>query len=185
MGKLSGIFLLFFLLAFRGPSEPVISWEQDYRLRWEDFQGSVDPLRPPGVESVTQVIIELRSNMRNQQITFTVSCFFEKDRSWTANTWSQYLLDHEQLHFDIAEVYARRLRQKLSLLEGLNQHNFEERVREVYHEVMTEHNAFQDLYDRETQHSKDREKQAEWNKRIKDMLIETTRFSSPAFTLNL
>lgn len=183
--KLVSILLLFLLWAFRGPSEPVISWHQDYALRWEDFQGEVDPFRPVGVESVTQVIIELRSSLANNLLSFTVSCYFEKDKSWTANTWSSYLLNHEQLHFDIAEVYARKLRMELSGLNDLSPRNYEQKVRTVYQRVLEEHNAFQDQYDRETQHSKNREKQADWNEKISQMLEETKAFAAPTLTLNL
>lgn len=185
MRKLPAIFFLLLLLAFRGPSEPVISWEAGYRLSWEDFQGAVDPLRPIGVESVTQVIIDLRSRMENQQVQFTVSCLFEKNSSWTASTHSSYLLNHEQLHFDIAEVYARKLRKALADIKGLNHKNYEPRVREVYRKVLREHNDIQDQYDRETRHSQNKEKQAEWNEKVSLMLEQTAEFSNPTIVLSL
>lgn len=185
MKKLFALISLVILMAFGNPSEDVISWDPEYRLSWEDFQGSVDPLRPEGVESVTQVIIDLRSRMENQEVNFTVICLFEKNRSWTANTHSAYLLNHEQLHFDIAEVYARKLRKALAEIKGLNHQNFEPRVRDVYRKVLNEHNDIQDRYDRETWHSQNKEKQAEWNEKVSLMLEQTLDYAGPEIILSL
>lgn len=161
----------------------MISWSADYRLTWDDFQGPVDPHRKFGVESATQVMIELNSRSEGNRVYFDVSCYFERDRSWTASRHSQHLLAHEQLHFDIAELYAREMRKRLSELSGLNHRNLESRVRHIYREVNREHNAFHDRYDRETNHSKNREKQEEWEALVKKMLEETRQYQAVRVSL--
>ena len=47
----------------------------------------------------------------------TAQATFDPNTSWVRNpkTASEALLRHEQLHFDITEVYARLMRQKLAL----------------------------------------------------------------------
>jgi len=163
----------------------LILWCADQRLGWDDFQGPADPNRKAGVQSAAQVMIELNTRTEGNRVYFNVACYFERDRSWTINHQNSYLLAHEQLHFDIAELYARKMRKRLRELSGVNQRNLESRVRQIYREVNREHNAFQDRYDRETDHSKNREKQAVWEAKVKRMLEETSAYSAISFSLTL
>jgi hypothetical protein len=163
----------------------LILWSADQRLTWGDFQGPADPQRKSGVEAGTQLMIELNTQQSGKYVQFFVKCFFQKNLSWTVNLQSSYLLAHEQLHFDIAELFAREIRKRLLELNGINHSKFESRVRQIYREVNREHNAFQDLYDKETDHSKNREKQAEWNDKVKRMLEETSAYGTISFSINL
>jgi DNA-binding transcriptional regulator GbsR (MarR family) len=67
----------------------------------------------------------------------------------------------------------------------VSQRNLESRVKQIYREVNREHNAFQDRYDRETDHSKNFEKQAVWQVKVSKMLDETARYSHSSFTVVL
>lgn len=175
---------LLFLNAHAKDSNLVL-WSGDQRLTWGDFQGPADPHRKPGVQAGTQVMIELNTQQSGNYVQFAVKCFFQKNLSWTVNLQSSYLLAHEQLHFDIAEVFAREIRKRLLELNGINHSKFESRVRQIYREVNREHNAFQDLYDKETDHSKNREKQAEWEAKVKRVLEETADYGAISFSINL
>lgn len=184
--KLLVLFLIstFFLNGYPS-STNLISWNAGYRLTWDDFQGPVDPHRKIGVESATQVMIELNSRSEGNRVFFDVSCYFERERSWTASRHSSHLLAHEQLHFDIAELFARKMRQQLKQLTDLNHRNLERKVMNVYRAVNRDHNVFQDLYDKETDHSKNREKQAEWNVRVETLLRETEAHAAPSFSVRM
>lgn len=163
----------------------LILWRADHRLGWEDFQGPVDLQRKSGVQAATQVMIELNTQQNGNLAHFTVACYFERDRSWTANRQNEYLLSHEQLHFDIAELFAREMRKRLRELSEVSHRNLESRVQQIYRQVNREHNAFQDRYDRETEHSKNREKQAQWEAKIKRMLEETAAYGAISFSITL
>jgi DNA-binding transcriptional regulator GbsR (MarR family) len=67
----------------------------------------------------------------------------------------------------------------------VSQRNLESRVKQIYREVNREHNAFQDRYDRETEHSKNFEKQAVWEAKVKRMLEETSAYGALSFSITL
>jgi hypothetical protein len=179
------ILLSLLFLNVHATDSNLVLWSADQHLGWADFQGPADPQRKSGVEAGTQVMIELNTQQSGNYVQFAVKCFFQKNLSWTVNLQSSYLLAHEQLHFDIAELFAREIRKRLLELNGINHSKFESRVRQIYREVNREHNAFQDLYDKETDHSKNREKQAEWEARVETMLRETQAHAAPTFSLRL
>lgn len=185
--KYLSVILLTFVIANESlySGNHLILWNHHIRLTWDDFQGPADKQRRVGVQAATQVMIELNSHIESNQAHFSVSCYFEKPSSWTINRESDYLLAHEQLHFDIAELYAREMRKRLKALSGVCHGNLESRVRQIYREVNREHNAFQDRYDRETEHSKNRGKQAEWEVKVARLLEETSGFREVNFSVAL
>ncbi|UJH92241.1 DUF922 domain-containing Zn-dependent protease [Antarcticibacterium sp. 1MA-6-2] len=84
---------------------------------------------------------------------------------------SDYLLSHEQLHFDITELHARKLRKHLSHL-SIDQ--LSKKPKEVlnsfYTKVEKERAAMQLQYDRETKHSLNKEAEAKWQLFVKEEL---------------
>src|SRR5687767_8341950 len=101
------------------PGTESISWNEFYRLQWHDFQGK------PGDESIGDagavVQIKAKPFIVKKKINYDVVALFNKRKSWTRDQ-SDALLAHEQLHFDIAEVYARKIRKKIEELNrrGVN-----------------------------------------------------------------
>ncbi|MGB5507543.1 DUF922 domain-containing protein, partial [Robiginitalea sp.] len=81
------------------------------------------------------------------------------------------VLMHEQLHFDITELYARKMRKILS--ERTFSGNVRGDVRQIFSKINRELKAFQDRYDLETDFSRNREAQQQWNKRIAEKLKES------------
>ena len=77
-------------------------------------------------------------------------------------------MGHEQLHFDITEVYARKLRQELAKTKFSK--NAKAEVKEIYRNILKELNDFQNKYDSETNFSRDTVQQLIWNKKIKKAL---------------
>jgi predicted secreted Zn-dependent protease len=80
------------------------------------------------------------------------------------------ILSHEQLHFDISELFARKMKR------SIDRHHFSSEVkseiREIYLEIIEEMRAFQNRYDQETNYSRSVEKQEEWNRMIAAALRE-------------
>jgi len=86
------------------------------------------------------------------------------------------LLSHEQLHFDICELYGRKFYK--AVLELKEEGNFNEySVEQLYAEMETEFDEYQDLYDDETDHSTNGEMQRYWDDYI---LSELERLSEYA-----
>ncbi|WP_245603093.1 DUF922 domain-containing protein [Maribacter antarcticus] len=80
-------------------------------------------------------------------------------------------MGHEQLHFDISELYAREM--KIRLDDELFTHgNIKAKVKSIYREINKELDDFQNLYDAETNFSRDLDKQEEWMLKITKALQE-------------
>jgi predicted secreted Zn-dependent protease len=86
-------------------------------------------------------------------------------------------LSHEQGHFDIAEIFARKLNKHMSEYI-FNKDSFKEDLKNIYLNVTVEKEQMQNDYDRETDHSIIKSKQEEWLKKIDTMLVELKNFSN-------
>ena len=158
--------LLISLLFVVSPNDHLIEWKPTARLSWEDFKGS------PDYESenvaLTNTSIQLEYGYDKTSLEFTVKCRFDKTKSWV-KIKNDDVLNHEQLHFDIAELYARKLRRQLREYK-FNPTTVAEDVNHIYMKIMEEHHSMQQLYDVETDHSRLEDKQAEWEKRVETFL---------------
>ena len=85
---------------------------------------------------------------------------------------TEYILSHEQGHFDIAEVHARLLNKKMAAYK-FNQSTYKTDLRKIYEEVISEKELMQNKYDEETNHSIEKDKQAEWLQKIRALLKDT------------
>jgi predicted secreted Zn-dependent protease len=90
---------------------------------------------------------------------------------------TDYILAHEQGHFDITEVYARKLNEALSEYK-FNPESFKQDISDIYQKIVDEKEAAQEAYDDETDHSRHRKIQLEWLDKIHGQLEETEPFSN-------
>src|SRR5688500_17461053 len=97
----------------------LLSWNEFYSLQWHDFMGEPDENRMG--DAGTAVQIKAKPFLVKRRIKYDVTAFFNRRKSW-ARDQSPSLLAHEQLHFDIAELYARKIRKKIKELndQGVN-----------------------------------------------------------------
>ena len=75
------------------------------------------------------------------------------------------ILGHEQLHFDISELYARKLKKRLES-ERYAYGTVKTKVKSIYRKINEELDIYQNLYDAETNFSRNMDKQAEWKLNI-------------------
>lgn len=111
-------------------------------------------------------------------VTVTAQC--SPNKSWKhRENLGTYLLQHEQGHFDIAELYARKLRKDISEAERSPKHSShtKEWFSSVYVHTISKLWQCQRKYDRQTKHSKNREMQRKWNKKIAKELAELKDFA--------
>lgn len=151
----------------------VIAWQEGYKLNWADYRGVPDPANAAAASTSTFLGIEFQ--LTNNSLSYTITCHFSKDKSW-GRMQNDYLLAHEQGHFDIAEIYARKLYKKMKSYV-FNKDTYQADLRNIYQSVLDEKEETQNTYDRETNHSINREKQAEWLKKIAAMLKELAAFA--------
>ena len=152
-------YLLFFTLSFSysmstDGDERFIDWESGRLLTWEDFQGA--PNTQTNMLAETNSRIGYAWECEGGKFKATVTCRFDRQKSWKKDVLTDKLLAHEQLHFDITELHARQLRKVFASLEDDACNMEEEEIKDIANQVRAQWKATQDMYDLDTQHSKDR-----------------------------
>jgi len=147
-------------------SEEKIIWGQR-EIQWDDFKGVPPKDHNSFTGAITSTIISTEYGGFPGSIPTTkVQCYFIKNKSWTLLKDS-YSLAHERLHFDISEVFARKIRKAFDSL----------RVNEItelaeYEQIVEIYDKKQKAFNREydTQVYSNKEKQELWSEKIKSEL---------------
>jgi len=163
--------ILFFVFSSFLPSaieDEKIVWNENYRLKWSDFKA---PHRS-GVSYVASTSSGISFSYSYSEINgvidlnITVHSNFYPEKSWVnPKEISAYILAHEQAHFDISEIHARILRKKIS--ETTFSKKVKKELTTLYSNVDEKRIAMQRLFDKESDHSKIKEKELEWESYIK------------------
>ena len=157
-------------------SDEKILWKSDKKLTWDDFQGTPD--QNSEFDAMTYVNIKYKFDIKENEINTNVNCFFSKNLSWTKEK-SSSLLNHEQLHFDIAELITRKMRKEL-----LNHVSTSIETTQIFLNEMKEKYFYKSLdsvssqYDFETNFSKNEIKQKEWGLKIMKQLNALEKYAS-------
>ena len=148
-------------------------WNKDRPLTWTDFKGAV-PKNADFVAS-TNTGISFGYSYTNTNgkidVKFTIESFIHPEKSWfQKDKVDDYILAHEQTHFDISELYARMLKKRLSQ-QVFTKHAKAE-IEKIYHQNEKQRRAMQAQYDAETDHSRIEKKELFWRKHISKQLIK-------------
>ena len=173
--------LLFFTLLMplfvqaQGDNADVIEWRANRKLNWDDFKGNA----PEGSQeaALTNCGFGYASNNVNrfEEAKFTVTVQFYRSKSWVHHDKeSVRLLQHEQRHFDLSELYARQFRKRLSERKWTGADL--KKAEKIYQDLFKELDDQQHKYDEETIHGLDTEKQNQWNETIAKELKDLSAF---------
>lgn len=160
----SFIITLFFLL-FLPLSAQKITWSKTNRLSWNDFQAPKD-FKKPTDSSVAFTncgvsYLVTKSTNPKAKVEIHVKAVFDQSKSWKkSDSPGNSVLVHEQLHFDIAEVYARKIR-KMIEQKIVTTADFDSHFKKNFDRLYSEYLDFQKKYDLETKNSRNFEKQSE------------------------
>jgi len=161
------------LLPLQPKKEELIDWSEERPLTWEDYRGKPDPESDAAASTTTYLAIEY--NLKGNEFQYQIRSRFSCDRSWGLHK-TAYILSHEQGHFDIAEIFARVLNKKMSEYV-FDRKTYQKELRKIYEDVVEAKEKMQEKYDKETNHSIYKAKQAEWLIKIKEMLEETAPYA--------
>ncbi|TLP81886.1 DUF922 domain-containing protein [Maribacter sp. ACAM166] len=154
-------------------SQKGVQWRPDVRLSWEDFIGT-DPVGSSAAATTASGIsynFETFYEGDERKVHFNVHTYFYPEQSWYKPKFcNEMTLLHEQLHFDITELYARKLREQLANTKFSE--NIKEEVRKIYKVIIRQLNDFQNKYDSETDYSRNLTVQERWLDEIESALIE-------------
>lgn len=151
-----------------------IPWSAYRRLHWDDFM--CEPKRNTDAVASTSTSLGIAYQLKNGQLTYQITCSFSKKKSWGL-VKTPYILAHEQGHFDITEIYARKLNEALQSY-SYNRTDYQKEISRIYQAIVDEKEAFQRAYDGETDHSRNKKGQYEWLQKIEDLLKETAPFAN-------
>jgi hypothetical protein len=144
----------------------LIDWTSTRKLTWDDFRAT--PPSDASNAALTSSGILINFNYNDQSLNFEITCNFDKSKSW-GRIKNDHILAHEQAHFDITELHARKL------YKSLKEYRFKKAtvskdIHEIYEKVVLELQQMQNDYDRETDHSRNFFQQKNWLTRIENEL---------------
>lgn len=152
-------------------NDTIIVWSENRKLNWDDFQGSVHKETKGAQSDIGIDVLSIPAG--NNRYNYVVIAYFYKLRSSVALK-NPKILKHEQLHFDIAELYARKMRIELAQLkkEKFDLDKYNRSIDDIYQKYF----LYQKKFDKETGHSVLIENQHIWEKEIAHELNETALF---------
>ncbi len=157
-----------------------MSWKETRNLKWSDFQGEAQ--YNTTAAAVTASGITFSYSVRTSDgsiVSFNanVEAHFYPDNSWyIPERCNDYILKHEQLHFDITELFVRIFRSRMSQLKVTQ--NVKRDLDRIHREVNQELNEMQEAYDTQSDHSRNKESQAKWNAYVAEHLKKFEAFKS-------
>lgn len=169
--KIVWLFIWLFLNLGFGQEEEMVLWTPSKKLSWADFKGKPSNISNAAAITASGISYSFsaQGTKDRMELDFKVDTYFYPGKSWyKPKLANPMILSHEQLHFDISEVFARKLKQILAETEFTS--NAKAEVKEIYREVLRELNDYQHLYDGETNFSRDTVQQLIWNNNIKRAL---------------
>ncbi|RLD22719.1 MAG: DUF922 domain-containing protein [Bacteroidetes bacterium] len=155
-----------------------IKWNADSPLVWEDFQGPVDASSRFHAQTQSGVKYSFRwqSSYSKTTYTFEVFSYCDKSLSWVKSSKAtDKLLAHEQLHFDISELHARKLKQTIAMTTFTKRYDSE--IKNLFKENQRERELMQEQYDRETEHMKNRDNQLKWQQYVAEELNRLEKYT--------
>lgn len=154
--------------------DEMIPWRNQRKLSWEDFLSS--PQKQGEAVASTSTSLGISYQVKNGELTYTITCNFSKKKSWGLLK-TDYILAHEQAHFDITELHARKLYEALYNYE-FNPDTFKKDIASIYEKIVAQKEEMQQAYDRETDHSRRKITQNNWLEKIDSMLWDTEPFAA-------
>ncbi len=172
--KKRGVIVIIVLLFLSFNRQEEMVWNEAIKLSWRDFRGTPDYNKKAAAITASGISYNLSATVIKKgavAINYDVKSFFYPNDSWYKKELAnETVLLHEQLHFDITELHARKFRKILS--ERTFTENVKAEVREIYASINNELLTLQKQYDKATNYSIAKEKQLEWVEIIRKELIK-------------
>jgi hypothetical protein len=169
------VILIFIQSFFSGVTaeKESINWRTRRVLSWTDFKAI--PLESAPNAALTSTSILINFGYDHKSLTYQLQCVFHPEKSW-ARVKTPRILVHEQGHFDISELFTRKLHKALIEYQ-FRPTSVDKDVMKIYQQVAEDQAAYQKLYDQETNYSRNAEGQAVWQKKIEKELNEFEKYA--------
>lgn len=142
--------------------ETKIEWSEKRRLVWSDFKGTPDTETHPNTLAITHSGFGIESSFNPFKASeIIVHNTFNTFESWgIPEHMNDYVLRHEQIHFDITEIFTRKLRKTL-FDNNLTSKDIA-RAKALFESTFQEYKLFQERYDADTQKGEKKDTQEKW-----------------------
>ncbi len=158
-------------------------WRPKPKLMWRDYKAKAKKKYKEPAYSYVSLTYDFRPRGKYYEV--NIHAYFRKDMSWVKEeNKSDFLLKHEQGHFDICELVSRRFRKEISDT-SLTDQNYASVTRDLINKYKTMNADLQAEYDRETENSSNVEEQLRWSDRIESMINALEEYSDSDFKLPL
>lgn len=113
------------LMSFSFVKDNFILWQENKKLKIQDFKAdnkdTIKVNRQQFLGAISAIRIEYSSFQRNKNSVpdFSIKTYFDPNESWMLLK-NDYVLQHEQIHFDLTELYARKMRKSVESLRQKN-----------------------------------------------------------------
>ena len=153
----------------------------DRVIDWKDFKGQADSKSP--YKAITYTEFGQFLDFDKDTLTIRITAEFVPTKSWVKEEKSDYLLKHEQIHFDIVEYVARLYR------KAVLDHHFESydeiipTITGLFKHFSQKRKKLQDDYDLDTDHSRFKPIQNKWNREIEELLIANKDYAATTYKI--
>ncbi len=176
---LSALLLCYSTIYSSPGQDETLYWSAAHRLQFSDFQGraargaNTENTRHEGRIAGTIIKSVVADTRRiNGRTYFIVYASMKPKLSWISKKGDSTALRHEQGHFDICEVFARRLRSEIGGAASVDE------AKKIWNRVLDEEDAEQNRYDKANTYLAGGITES-WLAQIRKELKQLERFSDP------
>lgn len=169
--------LILILFLFPTAEPTTIAWSEEQHLTWNDFQGIHDAKSPFAASTHTSIVFSYNIKIEDEKRTLStqVNAYFYPEMSWyNPKEVNDHILKHEQAHFNITEIHARKLRKAFSKYRVTK--NYKKEVIAIFTKISDERQQMQTRFDKETNHSIHKEHEKSWQNYIQEELKKLERW---------
>ena len=153
-------------------------WGEHGKLSWDDFHGAVNAASDESA-AATHCGIGFKTNTTagNKPSVIVYNTFYT-NKSWVKpDAKLPGILEHEQGHFDLCEIYTRKLRDRMNQFD-FNSPDIKQSLLAIYADVNNEYEQCQQAYEQETIHGTNIPQQKRWQEVISRQLAGGASYAS-------
>lgn len=155
-----------------------LQWRSVRVLSWADFRGRADKFSDNDALTKSSIVVSFEF-VRPGDINYEIRAVFHYYGSWVKDyAKTDRLLLHEQNHFNITELFARKIRKELSETEYVPG-KFKSMLDSIYTKYEREWKSYQFIYDKQTNHGINPNAQKEWSEKVAAELKLYDAFTNP------
>jgi hypothetical protein len=162
-------------------NKDLIFYNKRRKLTYNDFQHKPERRSRYAAETASGMYIEASGLTMDKHVILKVkvASSFNKKLSWfKKDAKNRYVLDHEQLHFDVTAYCTCEFVKALRTYPFTPQ-NYEKEMEQLRKQYEATTSKMQDEYDWQTNHGLVKDKQAEWRIKINELLATQDCYDQP------